>query len=185
MIDEVHANTERKMKRAIEALQHDLGSVRTGRASPSLLEKVHVEYYGAPTPLNGVATITVPEPRLILIQPWDKKMLPLIEKALQKSDLGLTPSSDGNVVRLPIPALNEERRRDLVKQVHKRLEEARVAVRNCRRDAIDELRKGERDKQVSEDEVKRAQDRLQKLTDTFIAQVDDVGKRKESEVLEI
>jgi len=185
MIDEVHANTERKMKRAIEALQHDLASVRTGRASPSLLERVNVDYYGAPTPLNGVATISVPEPRLILIQPWDKKMLPVIEKALQKSDLGLTPSSDGNVVRLPIPALNEERRRDLVKQVHKRLEEARVAVRNCRRDAIDELRKGEREKQVSEDDVKRAQDRLQKLTDTFIAQVDDVGKRKESEVLEI
>jgi len=185
MIDEVHANAERKMKRAIEALQHDLASVRTGRASPSLLERVNVEYYGAPTPLNGVATISVPEPRLILIQPWDKKMLPVIEKALQKSDLGLTPSSDGNVVRLPIPALNEERRRDLVKQVHKRLEEARVAVRNCRRDAIDELRKGERDKQVSEDDVKRAQDRLQKLTDTFIAQVDEVGKRKESEVMEI
>jgi ribosome recycling factor len=185
MIDEVHANAERKMKRAVEALQHDLASVRTGRASPALLERVNVEYYGAPTPLNGVATISVPEPRLILIQPWDKKMLPLIEKAIQKSDLGLTPSSDGNVVRLPIPALNEERRRDLVKQVHKRVEEARVAVRNCRRDAIDDLRKGERDKQVSEDEVKRAQDRLQKLTDGFIAQVDDVGKRKESEVMEI
>ncbi|HLH20974.1 MAG TPA: ribosome recycling factor [Chloroflexota bacterium] len=185
MIDEVFANTERKMKRAVEALQHDLGSVRTGRASPALLERVQVEYYGAPTPLNGVATITIPEPRLIMIQPWDKKMLPLIEKAIQKSDLGLTPSSDGNVVRLPIPALNEERRRDLVKQVHKRVEEARVAVRNCRRDAIDELRKGERDKQVSEDEVKRAQDRLQKLTDGFIAQVDDIGKRKESEVMEI
>lgn len=185
MIDEVHANAERKMKRAIEALQHDLGSVRTGRASPALLERVNVDYYGAPTPLNGVASISVPEPRLILIQPWDKKMLPLIEKAILKSDLGLTPSSDGNVVRLPIPALNEERRRDLVRQVHKRVEEARVAVRNCRRDAIDELRKGERDKQASEDEVKRAQERLQKLTDGFIAQVDDVGKRKESEVMEI
>ncbi|HEY7063975.1 MAG TPA: ribosome recycling factor [Chloroflexota bacterium] len=185
MIDEVHANTERRMKRAVEALQHDLASVRTGRASPALLERVNVDYYGAPTPLNGVATISVPEPRLLLIQPWDKKLLPVIEKAIQKSDLGLTPSSDGNVVRLPIPALNEERRRDLVKQVHKRVEEARVAVRNCRRDAIDELRKGEKDKQVSEDEVKRAQDRLQKLTDGFIAQVDDVGKRKESEVMEI
>jgi len=185
MIDEVHANAERKMKRAIEALQHDLASVRTGRASPALLERVNVEYYGAPTPLNGVATISVPEPRLILIQPWDKKMLPLIEKAIQKSDLGLTPSSDGNVVRLAIPALNEERRRDLVKQVHKRVEEARVAVRNCRRDAIDELRKGEREKQATEDDVKRAQERLQKLTDGFIAQVDDVGKRKESEVMEI
>jgi ribosome recycling factor len=185
MIDEVHANAERKMKRAIEALQHDLGAVRTGRASPTLLERVQVDYYGAPTPLNGVASISVPEPRLILIQPWDKKMLPLIEKAIQRSDLGLMPSSDGNVVRLPIPALNEERRRDLVKQVHKRLEEARVAVRNCRRDAIDELRKGEREKQTTEDEVKRAQERLQKLTDGFVAQVDDIGKRKESEVMEI
>jgi ribosome recycling factor len=185
MIDEVYSNTERKMKRAVEALQHDLASVRTGRASPALLERVNVDYYGAPTPLNGVATINVPEPRLIVIQPWDKKLLPVIEKAIQKSDLGLTPSSDGNVVRLPIPALNEERRRDLVKQVHKRVEEARVAVRNCRRDAIDELRKGERDKQVSEDEVKRAQDRLQKLTDGFIGQVEEVGKRKESEVMEI
>jgi ribosome recycling factor len=185
MIDEVHANTERRMKRAVEALQHDLASIRTGRASPALLERVSVDYYGAPTPLNGVATISVPEPRLLLIQPWDKKMLPVIEKAIQKSDLGLTPSSDGNVVRLPIPALNEERRRDLVKQVHKRTEEARVAVRNCRRDAIDELRKGERDKQISEDEVKRAQDRLQKLTDSYIAQLDEVGKRKESEVMEI
>jgi ribosome recycling factor len=185
MIDEVHANAERKMKRAIEALHHDLGAVRTGRASPTLLERVQVDYYGAPTPLNGVASISVPEPRLILIQPWDKKMLPLIEKAIQRSDLGLMPSSDGNVVRLPIPALNEERRRDLVKQVHKRLEEARVAVRNCRRDAIDELRKGEREKQTTEDEVKRAQERLQKLTDGFVAQVDDIGKRKESEVMEI
>ena len=185
MIDDVHATTERKMKRAVEALQHDLSSVRTGRASPALLERVNVDYYGSPTPLNGVATISVPEPRLLLIQPWDKKLLPVIEKAIQKSDLGLTPSSDGNVVRLPIPALNEERRRDLVKQVHKRVEEARVAVRNCRRDAIDELRKGEREKQVSEDEVKRAQERLQKLTDGFISQVADVGKRKESEVMEI
>src|SRR5829696_4904849 len=158
MIDDVYQNTERKMHRAVEVLQHDLGTLRTGRASPAILEKVQVDAYGAAMPLNGLATITVPEPRLLLIQPWDKKMLPLIEKAIQKSDLGLTPSSDGNVVRLAIPALNEERRRDLVKQVHKRVEEARVAVRNCRRDAIDELRKGEREKLASEDDVKRAQE---------------------------
>jgi ribosome recycling factor len=173
------------MKRAVEALQHDLATVRTGRASPALLERIQVDYYGAPTPLNAVATINVPEPRLLVIQPWDKKMLPAIEKAIQKSDLGLTPSSDGSVVRLVIPPLNEERRRELVKQVHKRVEDARVAVRNCRREALEELRKAERERHLSEDEVKRAQERLQKLTDSFIAQVDEVGRRKENEILEV
>jgi ribosome recycling factor len=185
MIDQVHATAERKMARAVEALQHDLGGVRTGRASPALLERVQVDYYGAPTPLNAVATISVPEARLLLIQPWDKKMLPVIEKALQKSDLGITPSSDGTVLRLAIPPLNEERRRDLVKIVHKRAEEARVAVRNCRREAVDDLRKLERDEHTPEDQVRRAQDRLQKLTDGFISQVDDVSRRKEAEVMEI
>jgi ribosome recycling factor len=185
MIDETYQTAERKMKRAVEALQHDLATVRTGRASPALLERIQVDYYGAPTPLNAVATINVPEPRLLVIQPWDKKMLPAIEKAIQKSDLGLTPSSDGSVVRLVIPPLNEERRRELVKQVHKRVEDARVAVRNCRREALEELRKAERERHLSEDEVKRAQERLQKLTDSFIAQVDEVGRRKENEILEV
>lgn len=185
MIDETYQTAERKMKRAVEALQHDLATVRTGRASPALLERIQVDYYGAPTPLNAVATINVPEPRLLVIQPWDKKMLPAIEKAIQKSDLGLTPSSDGSVVRLVIPPLNEERRRELVKQVHKRVEDARVAVRNCRREALEELRKAERERHLSEDEVKRAQERLQKLTDSFIAQVDEVGRRKENEVMEV
>ncbi len=185
MIDETYQTAERKMKRAVEALQHDLATVRTGRASPALLERIQVDYYGAPTPLNAVATINVPEPRLLVIQPWDKKMLPAIEKAIQKSDLGLTPNSDGSVVRLVIPPLNEERRRELVKQVHKRVEDARVAVRNCRREALEELRKAERERHLSEDEVKRAQERLQKLTDSFIAQVDEVGRRKENEVMEV
>ncbi|SRR5579884_3585982 len=185
MIDQVYQTAERKMHRAVEVLQHDLGTLRTGRASPALLEKVQVEAYGTPMPLNGLATISVPEPRLLVIQPWDKKMLPAIEKAIQKSDLGLTPSSDGTVVRLSIPPLNEERRRDLVKMVHKRVEEARVAVRNCRRDAVEELRKAERDQHIPEDQVKRAQDRLQKLTDDTIKQVDEVGRRKEGEVMEI
>jgi ribosome recycling factor len=185
MIDQIYQTAERKMKRAVETLQHDLAAVRTGRASPALLERVQVDYYGAPTPLNALATITVPEPRLLVIQPWDKKLLPAIEKAIQKSDLGLTPSSDGTVVRLVVPPLNEERRRELVKLVHKRVEEARVAIRNCRREAIDELRKAEREQHLSEDQVKRAQERLQKLTDSFIAQADDVGRRKESEVMEI
>jgi len=185
MIDDVYQNTERKMHRAVEVLQHDLGAVRTGRASPALLEKVQVDAYGAAMPLTGLATITVPEPRMLVIQPWDKKMLPAIEKAIQKSDLGLTPNSDGSVVRLSLPALNEERRRDLVKQVHKRVEEARVAVRNCRRDAVDDLRKAEKEEHLPEDQVKRAQDRLQKLTDELIRQVDEVGRRKEGEVMEI
>jgi ribosome recycling factor len=185
MIDQTYQNAERKMKRAVEALQHDLGAVRTGRASPALLDRVQVDYYGTPTPLNAVATISVPEPRLLVIQPWEKKLLPVIEKAIQKSDLGLTPNSDGSVVRLAIPTLNEERRRELVKVVHKRVEEARVAVRNCRRDAIDELRKSEKEEHIPEDQVKRAQERLQKLTDGVIAQVDEVGRRKEGEVMEI
>jgi ribosome recycling factor len=185
MIDEIYQNTERKMHRAVEVLQHDLAGVRTGRASPALLEKVQVEAYGAPMPLNGVATISVPEPRLLVIQPWDKKMLPAIEKAIQKSDLGLTPNSDGSVVRLSIPPLNEERRRELVKIVHKRVEEARVAVRNCRRDAVEDLRKAEKEQHLPEDQVKRAQERLQKLTDEQIKQVDEVGRRKEGEVMEI
>jgi ribosome recycling factor len=185
MIDDVYQNTERKMHRAVEVLQHDLGAVRTGRASPALLEKVQVDAYGAAMPLTGLATISVPEPRMLVIQPWDKKMLPAIEKAIQKSDLGLTPHSDGSVVRLSLPALNEERRRDLVKQVHKRVEEARVAVRNCRRDAVDDLRKAEKEQHIPEDQIKRAQDRLQKLTDELIKQVDEVGRRKEGEVMEI
>ncbi|HLI29002.1 MAG TPA: ribosome recycling factor [Chloroflexota bacterium] len=185
MLDQVHQTAERKMKRAIEALQHDLSAIRTGRASPALLERVQVDYYGAPTPLNGVATISVPEPRLLVIQPWDKKLLPAIEKAIQKADLGLTPSSDGNVVRLVVPPLNEERRRDLVKQVHKRVEEARVAVRNCRRDALEEIRKAEKEQHLPEAEVRRAQERLQKLTDSMIGQVDEVGRRKEAEIMEI
>ncbi len=185
MIDQVYETTERKMRRAVEVLQHDLSALRTGRASPALLEKVQIDAYGTNMPLNGVASISVPEPRLLVIQPWDKKMLPAIEKAIQKSDLGLTPSSDGSVVRLNIPPLNEERRRDLVKMVHKRVEEARVAVRNCRRDAVDDLRKAEREQHIPEDQVKRAQDRLQKLTDEMIKQVDEVGRRKEGEVMEI
>jgi ribosome recycling factor len=185
MIDDVYQNTERKMHRAVEVLQHDLGTLRTGRASPAILEKVQVDAYGAAMPLNGLATITVPEPRMLVIQPWDKKMLPAIEKAIQKSDLGLTPNSDGSVVRLSLPALNEERRRDLVKLVHKRVEEARVAVRNCRRDAVDDLRKAEKDQHIPENDVKRAQDRIQKLTDEQIKQIDEVGRRKEGEVMEI
>ncbi|HEY8476220.1 MAG TPA: ribosome recycling factor [Chloroflexota bacterium] len=185
MLDQVYASAEDRMKKAVEALKRELATLRTGRASPALVEKVQVEAYGATMPLNAVATISVPEPRLIVIQPWDRKMIPSIEKALQKSDIGLTPTSDGTVVRLVIPPLNEERRRDLVKVVHKRAEEARVAVRNIRRDAVDELKRREKAKEISEDEARRAQERLQKLTDQYIGQVDEVSRRKEEEILEV
>ncbi len=143
-----------------------------------------MDYYGTQTPINALATISAPEPRLITIQPWDRQTIGPIEKAIQKSDLGLNPTNDGQLIRLAIPQLNDERRKDLVKLVQKRLEEARVAIRNTRRDAIDSLRKEEKEKLISEDEVKRGQERLQKITDQFIAQVDEVGKEKEREILE-
>jgi ribosome recycling factor len=145
---------------------------------------VVVDYFGTPTPVNALATISAPEPRLITIQPWDRQTLGQIEKAIQKSDLGLNPTNDGTMIRLAIPQLNDERRKELVKLVQRRLEETRVAVRNCRRDAVDALRREEKEKAISEDELKRGQERLQKLTDQFVAQVDEIGKAKEREILE-
>jgi ribosome recycling factor len=185
MNDDVFSSAEHRMKRAVEILQRDFGNIRTGRASPTLLEKVQVDYYGSPTPINNLATVNAPEPRLLVIQPWDRATVPAIERAIQKSDLGLNPSSDGTVIRLAIPQLNEERRRELVKQVHRRAEEGRVAVRNVRREVHDDLKKRERDHEMSEDELKRSTDRLQKLTDNFIGQIDEVARRKEQEVLEV
>jgi ribosome recycling factor len=173
------------MSRAVEILQQDFANVRTGRASPALLDKVQVDYYGAPTPLNNLATISAPEPRLLVIQPWDRSTLPVIEKAIQKSDLGLNPSSDGQVIRLAIPQLTADRRKELVKQVQRRAEEGRVAVRNIRRESQDSLKKQEREHLISEDELKRASDRLQKLTDRFVAEMDEAAKRKEQDVLEV
>lgn len=183
-VDEVHGATQERMQKSIEALRHELATIRTGRASPALLDRVMVDYFGSPTPVNALATISAPEPRLITIQPWDRQSLGAIEKAIQKSDLGLNPTNDGHIIRLVIPHLNDERRRDLVKLVHHRLEEARVAVRNIRRDAVEALRKEEREKTLSEDDLKRGQDRLQKLTDQFIGQVDEMGKAKEREILD-
>ena len=185
MLDDILKTAEHKMSRTVEILGQDLQSVRTGRASPALLDRIQVDYYGAPTPLNGVANITAPDPRLVVIQPWDKTLLGPIEKAIQKSDLGINPSNDGQVIRLALPQLTEERRKDLVKQVHHRAEEARVAVRNCRRDALDGLRKAEKDGGISAEDERRAQDRLQKLTDQFIHRVEEVSKRKETEVMEV
>jgi ribosome recycling factor len=185
MTADLFGDAERRMQKAIDALKQDLGSIRTGRASSALLERITVDYYGTPTPINQVATISIPEARLLVIQPWDKKLLTDIEKAIQKSDLGINPNNDGQVIRLNIPPMNEERRRDLVKTLHKKLDEHKVAVRNVRRDIHDKLRDREKKKEVSEDELKRSTDRLQKLTDRYIEEMDKVGKAKELEILEV
>lgn len=185
MIDDALRDAEHRMQSAVMALDRELDTVRTGRARPALVESLKVEYYGAPTPLNQVATINAPEPRMITIQPWDKTQLGAIEKAIQKSDLGLNPTNDGNIIRLVIPALTEDRRKELVKVVHKKTEDGRVAVRNVRRDVLEELRKLQHDKQVSDDEERRAQDRLQKLTDKYVAEIDRHGQAKEQELLEV
>ena len=185
MVADLFADAERRMQKAVEALKQDLGTIRTGRASSALVERIHVDYYGAPTPINQVASISVPEARLLVIQPWDRKMLTDIEKAIQKSDLGINPSNDGQVIRLSIPPMNEERRRELVKTLHKRLDEHKVAIRNIRRDVQDKLRDREKKKEISEDELKRSSERLQKLTDRHIDEMDKVGKAKEQEILEV
>ncbi len=185
MIDEVLFDADDRMGKAVEALRQGLSSIRTGRASPALVEYIRVDYHGIPTPVNQLATISVPEARLIIIQPWDRGVLPAIERAILKSDLGLNPSNDGNVVRLFIPLLTEERRGELVRMVRKRTEEGRVAVRNIRREAVEELRRLLRNKEISQDEQWRAQEQLQRLTDSVIERVNDVGRDKEDEVLEI
>lgn len=182
---EILLATDEKMRKAMEALRRELATIRTGRATPALVDHIRVDYHGVPTPLNQVATISVPEARLIVIQPWDKSLLTTIEKTILRSDLGLNPMNDGNVLRLAIPPLTEERRKELVKMVRKRLEEERIVIRNLRRETIEELRKLERSKEMSQDELKRAQEQLQRLTDSFIMEVDEIGKAKEKELTEI
>jgi ribosome recycling factor len=177
--------TEAKMRKAVDALRRDLVTIRTGRASPQIVERLAVEYYGVPTPLNQVASISAPEARLLVIQPWDRNVLALIEKAILKSDLGLNPTNDGRIIRLVIPQLSEERRRDLVKVVHKKVEECRVAMRNLRRDAVDELKELEKEKLITEDDLKWGHERLQKLTDRYIEEAERVGSAKEEEILEV
>jgi ribosome recycling factor len=186
-LDDILKTAEHKMTTAVEILSRDLGSVRTGRATPALLDRIQVDYYGSPTPINGVANISAPDPRMVLVQPWDRSMLGPIEKAIQKSDLGINPSNDGQVIRLVLPQLTQDRRKELVKQVHQRSEEARVAVRNCRRDALEHLRKAENEKDsgISQEDERRAQERLQKLTDGFIKRVEEVSRQKETEVMEV
>jgi ribosome recycling factor len=185
MSDDTMRDADARMSRALEALDRDLAAIRTGRAATALVERIAVDYYGTSTPLNQLASISVPEAHLIVIQPWDRSALGAIEKAILKSEVGLTPNTDGTVVRLAIPALTEERRKDLVKLVHKRMEEARVEIRNHRREVADEIKKELRDGEISADEERRELESLQKVTDRWTGEVDRVGKHKEQEILEV
>ena len=185
MIDDVFNEAKDRMTKAVEALRRELATIRTGRAHPGLVEHLRVDYYGVPTPLNQLATISVPDPRLLTIQPWDRQAMGAIEKAILKSDLSLTPTNDGTVIRLSIPQLTEERRRELAKVVHKKVEEGRVEVRNIRRDGHDELRRLQHEKLISEDDQYRGQEKLQKLTDDFVQQIDRLGEQKEAELLAV
>jgi len=178
-------NIEEKMRKSIEVLKRELATIRTGRATPALIEHIKVEYAGVPTPLNQIAGISAPEARLLIIQPWDKGIIHSIEKAILKSDLGLNPASDGSVIRINIPPLTEERRQELIKTVRRRIEEGRIAIRNLRREAMEELKGFEKNKDISQDEYKRALDQLQKLTDSFIADAEQIGRDKEVELTEI
>jgi ribosome recycling factor len=173
------------MQAAIDHLVHDFSSYRTGRASPAVLERVHVEYYGVETPINQIANVSVPEPRQLLIQPYDKQMTTTIEKAILKSDLGISPVNDGTGIRLNFPHMTEDRRKDLVKQVHARTEQCRVAIRNIRRDAIDHFKQLEKKREITEDEVKGNEGKIQKATDSFVQKADDQGKKKETELMTI
>lgn len=185
MIQELYNEAEGKMNKAIDVLKKDLASLRAGRANPGLLDKIVVDYYGAPTPINQMANISAPEARLLVIQPWDKSIMPEIEKAILKSDLGLTPSSDGTIIRIAIPQLTEERRRELVKVIKKKAEESKVAVRNIRRDANEELKLFEKEGEISQDDSRKGQDKIQELTDKYVKKVDDVMANKEAEIMEV
>ena len=185
VIKDILKDGESRMQGAIHALSDDLAAIRTGRANPSLVEKLQVEYYGAPTPLMQLASISVPEPRSLMIKPFDPSTMKSIERAIQASELGLNPNNDGKAIHLNLPPLTEERRRDLVKHVHARLEEARVAVRNIRRDIHNDMRDFEKEKLISEDDLKRGEDDLQKLTDRYIEDVNKHGQTKEKEIMEV
>lgn len=185
MLKDVYRDAENRMKGAVQALEEDLSGIRTGRATPALVERMSVEYYGAPTPLVQLASISVPEPRSLLIRPFDASSLRHIERAIMASDLGLTPNNDGKAIRLNLPPLTEERRRDLVKLVNHRVEEAKVAARNIRRDMIKDLREYEQEKLISEDERKKGEEELQKITDRFIEEMEAVGERKQKEIMEV
>ncbi len=185
MIKDLLKEAEAHMQKSIHVLQEDLTAIRTGRANPALVEKLHIEYFGSPTLLLQLASISVPEPRQLMIKPFDKTTIKAIEKAILASDLGLTPNNDGIAIRLNLPPLNEERRRDLVKHVHHRLEESRVALRNIRRDSIKDMKDFENEKMISEDDRKRGEDELQKIVDRLMAEIDKIGQNKEKEIMEV
>lgn len=185
MSDDLRRDADERMGRGVEALERDLSAIRTGRAATALVERIGVDYYGTSTPLNQLASISVPEAHMIVIQPWDRSALSAIEKAILKSDVGLTPNVDGTVVRLSIPPLTEERRKDLVRLVHRRMEEARVEIRNHRRDLADDIKREEREGDIGADEARRQMEVLQKLTDRWTGEVDRAGKHKEQEILEV
>ena len=185
MIKDALKEAENKMKSSIQALKDDLSGIRTGRATPALVDRISVEYYGAPTPLQQLATFSVPEPRQILIKPFDPSTIREIERAIQASDLGLTPSNDGKAIRLTLPPLTEERRQDLVRVVGNRVEEGRVSIRNVRRDTIKDLREFESEKMISEDDLKRGEEEIQKLTDEYVGKINQAGEEKEKEILEV
>lgn len=185
MSKETLQQLEDKMKKTVEVLNKELNGLRAGRATPALLDKIIVDYYGTPTPVNQLATISVPEPRLLVIQPWDRNIVPQIEKAILKSDLGVTPVSDGYLIRINIPPLTQEKRKDLVKVVNKKAEEARVAIRNLRREVNDQVKGEEKKGNISEDEAKRTLDEIQKLTDKYIKKIDQAVEAKEKEIMEV
>ena len=184
-VQEVLSQTGARMNKSVDALKSDLSAIRTGRASPALIENLMVDYYGVPTPLNQMASISIPEARLLMIQPWDKQVLKEIEKGILKSDLGLVPNNDGNVIRISIPTLTEERRRELVRLVGRKIEEGHVAVRNIRRAGVDQVRQMERAGELSKDDSRRAQSQIQELTDSYVGQMDAIGQEKEAEVMEV
>ena len=185
MINELLKDTEERMKATIKVLEQDMQGIRTGRASTGLVEKLQVSYYGADTPLMQLASISVPDPQSIMISPYDKSTLGDIERAILASDLGMTPNNDGVVIRLNVPALTKERRKDMVKIVHRRVEDAKVSIRNVRRHAIDDAKEFEKESMISEDELHGAQGSIQKLTDKYVKEIDDIGKRKEAEIMEV
>jgi len=185
MIKDIEKNIQEKMEKTLSVLKHELSTLKAGRANPSLLDRISVEYYGAATPLNQLANIAAPEPRVLTISPWDAKSIPLIEKAILKSDLGINPSNDGKMIRLVIPQLTEERRKDLVKVVKKLGEESKVAIRNIRRDANEHLKKLKKDGEITEDNLKKSEENIQKITDKFIKEADKAVEVKEKEILEV
>jgi ribosome recycling factor len=185
MINEITNDTEEGMKKAVDSFKRDLQKIRTGRANAAMLDSIKVDYYGTPTPVNQVATVQVVDARLITVKPWEKSMLPVIDKAIRASDLGINPVSDSELVRLPIPPLTQERRKELAKVVNKQTEEARVAVRSARRDAMDLVKEAEKDKEITEDERKNGEKKIQDLTDKYIAMLDDIAKAKEKEIMDL